>query len=144
MQIKDICCSTQVEVYILDIDNGYVSFKPTPITTKICILYHDTDKTTLIGWKEGSLIKHGISVSDARSLNINIRYLDMKDCDYVMWVDNHLPVHETIACSEVKAAPLPCAHCGNFYDYALPNRCGGTKLVCWSCRQGWLPDELRS
>jgi hypothetical protein len=37
-----------------------------------------------------------------------------------------------------------CELCHDFAPFATNNRCNGTKFVCFSCRQGWIPPHLRA
>ncbi len=36
-----------------------------------------------------------------------------------------------------------CELCHDFASFAVPNCVNGTKFVCFSCRQGWIPPHLR-
>ena|SRR5271166_1556217 len=57
------------------------------------------------------------------------------------WDNGWIIVRTTDGQVHGKSAGEYCAVCRQFFSYAVPNRPSG-KLVCYSCRQGWIPKDL--
>ena len=41
--------------------------------------------------------------------------------------------------SSANSAGLTCRRCYQFFPMAVANRPDGVSLICYSCRQGWIP-----
>jgi hypothetical protein len=61
---------------------------------------------------------------------------------YLCWIDSNADCDHiiTMAATPGKEEGLFCRGCGNWFAFAVPNRPSGN-LVCWSCRQGFVPEE---
>ncbi len=96
----------------------------------------------LLGWKIGDPrdIAIGWPAEDVIQAEPALRKAGMR---YGWWLE----MEESIKLISVPAIVLPagesCELCHDFASFAVPNCVNGTKFVCFSCRQGWIPPHLR-
>jgi hypothetical protein len=100
----------------------------------------------LLGWKPGE-DKHGLGWKKSNNGKEVELALQSAGCDYGWWVfrDKEVEIISTIS-SYIRDPSQPdgmfCRLCGTFYHMAIPNRPDGKTLVCYSCRQGYIPSGI--
>lgn len=144
MRLKFAEVGTQILIYVdadLNIlDGGRAGTRTLPVWLVAGMGTHPTGyhDSMLLGWKH----------AERRIRSAWDRYQDTEhrrptsrlplDILFCLWLDCDVDIMGHVASGPRDG--MYCQGCKNWVDYAKANRTSGN-FVCWSCRQGFVPDE---
>jgi hypothetical protein len=144
-------------VKIKDVQVGSVIKVPNYSIEKCLCLGEFLDETgpnyVLVGFRPGEPSTYCFPIHDNTKEGRPARKaLEDNGCDRAYYLDDDErvlilsePIHNFHSSTGNKdPGGVVCDVCQNFSPFSVPNRCNGTKFVCFSCRtDSWVPPSLR-
>jgi len=99
----------------------------------------------LIGWKSGENIRNGWHKGDLSDPEEMEAYhiLDKAGCERGYWLSYGTEVTLIMAARLPSKSPgMSCRLCHDFSPMAEANRLDGVSFICYSCRCGWIPENM--